>query len=87
MEEHKEKGGNCDVDISYQYLRFFLEDDERLEKIRQDYTSGELLTGYLKKELIGVLQKLIGDHQAARKLVTDQVVAQFTTPRPLQWKH
>ena len=35
VEEHREKGGNCDVDISFQYLKFFLEDDERLEKIRQ----------------------------------------------------
>ena len=35
VEEHREKGGNCDVDISYQYLTFFLEDDEKLEKIRQ----------------------------------------------------
>ncbi|XP_064489605.1 tryptophan--tRNA ligase, cytoplasmic-like [Ornithodoros turicata] len=84
VEEHREKGGNCDVDISYQYLRFFLEDDERLEQIRKDYTSGELLTGFLKKELIGVLQKLIADHQAARANVTDEVVKQFTTPRPLQ---
>ena len=35
VEEHKEKGGNCDVDISYQYLTFFLEDDDKLEQIRQ----------------------------------------------------
>lgn len=35
VEEHREKGGNCDVDISYQYLRFFLEDDDRLETIRK----------------------------------------------------
>lgn len=35
VEEHKEKGGNCDVDISYQYLTFFLEDDEKLAKIRE----------------------------------------------------
>ena len=33
--EHREKGGNCDVDISYQYLTFFLEDDEKLAKIRE----------------------------------------------------
>ncbi|KAH8030460.1 hypothetical protein HPB51_006892 [Rhipicephalus microplus] len=71
IEEHKEKGGNCDVDISYQYLRFFLDDDKKLEQIRKDYTSGELLTGHLKKELIGILQKLIADHQTARKAVTD----------------
>ena len=34
VEEHRQNGGNCDVDISYQYLTFFLEDDEKLEKIR-----------------------------------------------------
>lgn len=46
VEEHRKLGGNCDVDVSYQYLKFFLEDDSRLEKIRQvryslfDFNSG-----------------------------------------------
>ena len=35
LEAHKEHGGNCDVDISYQYLTFFLEDDAKLEEIRK----------------------------------------------------
>lgn len=35
MEEHRKYGGNPDVDVSFMYLTFFLEDDERLEKIRQ----------------------------------------------------
>ena len=35
VEEHKKKGGDCDVDVSFQYLRFFMEDDDRLETIRQ----------------------------------------------------
>ena len=35
VEEHREKGGNCEVDIAYQYLTFFLEDDEKLEQIRK----------------------------------------------------
>lgn len=34
VEEHREKGGNCDVDIAYQYLTFFLEDDEKLLQIK-----------------------------------------------------
>lgn len=34
LQEHKEKGANLEVDIPYQYLRFFLEDDVRLEEIR-----------------------------------------------------
>jgi tryptophanyl-tRNA synthetase len=27
VEEHREKGGDPDVDVSYQYLTFFLDDD------------------------------------------------------------
>lgn len=36
-EEHREKGGNPDVDVAFQYLTFFLEDDDelaRVEKVR-----------------------------------------------------
>ncbi|GBM56984.1 Tryptophan--tRNA ligase, cytoplasmic [Araneus ventricosus] len=83
--EHREKGGNCDVDVSFQYLRFFLEDDERLEKVRKDYTSGELLTGFLKNELIGILQKVVAEHQQRRKEITDDLVKQFMTPRKLKF--
>jgi tryptophanyl-tRNA synthetase len=86
VEEHKEKGGNCEVDVSFQYLTFFLEDDDKLEKIRQDYTSGELLTGYLKKELIDVLTPIIEEHQKKRKTVTDDMAFEFMTPREFQWK-
>merc|ERR1712227_815385 len=85
VEEHKEKGGNCDVDISYQYLTFFLEDDAKLAKIREDYSSGELLTGNLKKELIEVLQPMVVAHQKARTLVTDDIIRQFMTPRSLNF--
>lgn len=35
VEEHRKYGGNVDVDVSFMYLTFFLEDDEKLEKIRQ----------------------------------------------------
>ncbi|KAI0119301.1 tryptophanyl-tRNA synthetase [Daldinia grandis] len=44
-EEQREKGGNPDIDVSYQYLQFFMEDDEELGKIGQDYREGKLLTG------------------------------------------
>jgi len=33
--EHRRLGGDPDVDVSYQYLTFFLEDDEELEKLRK----------------------------------------------------
>ncbi|KAL9715040.1 tryptophan--tRNA ligase [Leucoagaricus gongylophorus] len=32
-EEHRRLGGNTEVDVAYQYLTFFLEDDEELERL------------------------------------------------------
>ena len=48
VEEHRANGCNLDVDVPYQYLTFFLEDDEKLEDIRVRYGSGELLSGEVK---------------------------------------
>ena len=49
IEEHRAKGGNPDVDVAFQYLRYFFEeDDNELERIRSEYVSGELLTGEIK---------------------------------------
>jgi tryptophanyl-tRNA synthetase len=87
VEEHREKGGNCAVDISYQYLRFFLEDDEELKQIEKNYTNGELLTGELKKKLIAVLQPIITGHQERRAKVTDDVVRAFMNPRKLKYNY
>jgi len=87
VEEHKELGGDCAVDVSYQYMKFFLEDDERLEQIKKDYTSGELLTGFLKKELIGILQGIVAEIQARRKTVTDEEAANFLRPRKLKYDY
>lgn len=46
VEEHRKHGGNPDVDVSFMYLTFFLEDDEQLQKIRQvraDQRRGKML--------------------------------------------
>ena len=49
VEEHRAKGGNPDIDVAYQYLRYFFEeDDNELDKIREEYVSGKLLTGEIK---------------------------------------
>lgn len=85
LEEHRELGGNCNVDISYQYLRFFLEDDERLEQIRSDYTSGKLLTGEIKKILIETLQPIIHEHQERRAKITEDKLKEFFAKRKLNF--
>ena len=48
LEEHKKNGGNVEIDVPFQYLRFFLEDDAKLEEIREKYSKGEMMTGEIK---------------------------------------
>ena len=35
MEDHRKFGGNPEIDVSCQYLRFFMEDDKRLAEIEE----------------------------------------------------
>ncbi len=49
VEEHRRIGGNPDIDVAFQYLRFFFEeDDSALEEIRRGYVAGDILSGELK---------------------------------------
>lgn len=54
IQEHRELGGVPDIDVAYQLLKFFLEDDTKLAEIYTAYSKGELLTGELKKLAIEV---------------------------------
>jgi len=85
LELQRELGANIEVDVPYQYLRFFLEDDERLEQIGRDYKAGKLLSGEVKAILIEVLQELVGTHQARKAAVTDEVLAEFMRVRELDF--
>ncbi len=68
LEEHRKKGGNPDIDVCFQYLKMFLEeDDNKLEEIRKDYKSGKLTTGELKKYTIEKLNSFLESHQKARE--------------------
>ncbi|PVH85316.1 tryptophanyl-tRNA synthetase-like protein [Cadophora sp. DSE1049] len=84
--EQREKGGDADKDVSFQYLTFFLEDDDQLEQIRKDYTSGKLLTGELKAKCIEELQVYTKGFQERRAAVTDEIVADFMSLKKLEWK-
>lgn len=85
-QEQRELGGDADKDVSFQYLTFFLEDDDELERIRQAYTKGELLTGELKAKCISELQVYVKAFQERRALVTDEVVADFFALKKLEWR-
>ncbi|KAF3144144.1 hypothetical protein TWF703_009439 [Orbilia oligospora] len=84
-EEQRKYGGNPDVDVSYAYLSFFLEDDEELANIGQSYRKGELLTGELKKMCIETLQGFVKGFQDRRKTVSDEELDEFMRVRPLVW--
>ena len=59
---------NPDVDVSFQYLRMFFEqDDKKLEKIEKEYRSGKLLTGELKAILIEKINTFLKEHQRKRE--------------------
>jgi tryptophanyl-tRNA synthetase len=74
IEEHRKKGGDPDVDISFQYLKFLFEpDDKKLEKIYNDYKSGKMLTGELKNILIEKINSFLKEHQKKRELAKKQI--------------
>ncbi|KAI8130071.1 cytoplasmic, Tryptophan--tRNA ligase [Lucilia cuprina] len=85
VEEHRALGGNPDIDVAYQLLKFFLEDDAELERVRLAYSKGEMLTGELKKLAIETVTPIVEQHQTARKLVTDEKLQEFMKIRPLKF--
>ncbi len=78
---HAEKGGNCEVDVAFAYLSFFLDDDVELEGIRTSYTNGTLGTSELKKRCVEVLQGVVAEVQEKRKLVGEGEIETFMTPK------
>lgn len=81
----RQLGANVSVDVSCEWLSFFMEDDERLAQILKDYGSGAMLTGEVKKELIGILQEMVKEHQERRAQVTEDVLREFMSVRPLEF--
>lgn len=76
VEEHRKKGGNPDIDIAYQWLRYFESDDKKLKKIHDDYKSGKLLSGELKAILIEKLTTMLQEHQA-RRAKAEKMIPRF----------
>jgi len=66
IEEHRKHGGNPDIDVSYQWLQYFEDDDAKLKKIHDDYKSGKLLSGELKAILIEKINTFLAEHQKKR---------------------
>ncbi len=74
LKEHREKGGNPDVDVACQYLYFmFEEDDKKIKEVFADYRSGKLHTGDVKSILADKVEKFLKDFQKKREKARDQI--------------
>lgn len=78
IEEHRRLGGNTDVDVSFQYLKYiFEEDDKKLAQTEKDYKSGKMLTGELKKYTIDKINSFLAEHQKRRNALTQKDIDRF----------
>jgi tryptophanyl-tRNA synthetase len=68
LEEHRTKGGNTEIDVCFQYLKYiFEENDKKLEEIKKEYESGNMLSGELKKYTIEKINNFLAEHNKKRK--------------------
>jgi len=75
-QEHRKFGGNVEVDVACQWLKYFEDDNEKLEKIYDDYRKGKLLSGEVKKILIDKINKFLAEHQK-RRLKAEKLIEKF----------
>ena len=83
--QHRELGGNPDIDVPFQYLRFFEPDDIKLEQYYLDYKAGILLSGELKLHLLALINPIVSNFQLVRNSITDTLLQSYMTPRPLRF--
>ena len=70
LKEHREKGGNPDIDVSFQWLKMIFEpNDKKLEDIYNKYKSGEMLTSELKDILIEKINNFLKEHKKRKAKV------------------
>lgn len=90
VDDQRKMGANLDVDVSYQWMRFFCDDDELLAKMAAEYGPGpvrqgdKMLTGEAKAMLIETIKPIIAKHQAARAAVTEEMVEAFMAVRHMR---
>ncbi len=61
VEEHRRLGGNPDVDVAYQYMMYFFEEDDNfLSELNAAFRSGTLLAGEMKQHCIDAASAWLG---------------------------
>lgn len=67
VEEHRRLGGNPDVDVAYQYMMYFFEEDDAfLAELNASFRSGALLAGEMKQHCIEAATRWMSELQEKR---------------------
>ena len=67
IEEHRRLGGNPDIDVAYQYMMYFFEDDDQyMAEVNSDYRAGKILAGEMKQLCIDRALEWLGNLQEMR---------------------
>ena len=73
LEEHRKLGGNTEIDVAYNWLYYlFEEDDKKIEQIKKEYESGQMLSGELKKILIDKINLFLEEHHKKKEIAKKQ---------------
>ncbi len=67
VEEHRQKGGNLQIDLVFEMLKFHYPNTRELEKIGMEFASGKMLASELKQFAIDFFVPMLKGHQAAAK--------------------
>jgi tryptophanyl-tRNA synthetase len=80
VEEHRRLGGNPDVDVAYQYMMYFFEDDDDfLQSINSDYRAGKILAGEMKQLCIDRATEWLSEMHEKRAQ-SEHLVSEFLAP-------
>lgn len=68
LEEHREKGADISEDMIFELLTYHLiDDDQELKRIKEEYTSGQMLSGEIKQIAKEKIEEFLTNHQEKRK--------------------
>ena len=62
IEEHRRLGGNPDIDVAFQYMMYFFEEDDAyLAELNQAFRAGKILAGEMKQHCIEAARIWLGN--------------------------
>ncbi len=74
LEEQREKGAKVEEDMVFELLAFHLvKDDSELERIREEYASGEMLSGEIKQIAKDRIEEFLVEHQRKREEAEEEI--------------